>query len=132
GAGTFSGGRAKNTPPRRGTRRPAAIDAQSHFTAGATATTGPSNDSPQFTPVMTQASLVVTWDRVLADAAFDSEEHHRYGREDLAIRSTVIPLNRRGRGRKWPKTRYRRQMVRRVPQKPKRSRPPRRSPPPPP
>ena len=96
-----------------------ACDTASHFLAGATVTTGPSNDSPQFPPVMAQASLVVTWDRVLADAAFDAEEHHRYPREDLGVRSTVIPLNRRGRGREWPKTTYRRQMVKRFRKKPK-------------
>jgi transposase len=71
---------------------------------------------------MAQASLVVTWDRVLAGAALDAEEHHRYSREDLGVRSTVIPLNRRGRGRKWPKTRYRRRMVKRFRQKPQGSR----------
>src|SRR5205823_10182715 len=64
----------------------------------------------------------VTWDRVLADAAFDSEAHHRYCREELGVRATVIPLNRRNRGRKWPKTAYRRQMVRRFRKKPKGSR----------
>ena len=68
---------------------------------------------------MAQASLVVTRDRVLADAAFDSEENHRCCRQDHGIRSTVIPLNRRGRGRKWPKTTYRRQMVKRFRKKPK-------------
>src|SRR5262245_7859423 len=99
-----------------------AVDTHSHFIAGAHVTTGPSNDSPQFRPVMAQASLVVTWDRVLADAAFDSEEHHRSAREDLGVRSTVIPINPRGRGRKWPKSRYRRQMVRRFRKKPKGSR----------
>jgi transposase len=71
---------------------------------------------------MLQASLAVTWDRVLADAAFDSEDHHRYARKDLQVRSTVIPLNRRGHGRKWPKTQYRRQMVKRFRKKPKGSR----------
>jgi transposase len=68
---------------------------------------------------MAQASLVIGWDRVLADAAFDVEEHHRYAREDLGARATVIPLNRRNGGRKWPKTRYRRQMVKRFRRKPK-------------
>jgi transposase len=62
---------------------------------------------------MAQASLRVRWDRVLADAAFDSEANHRLCREELGVRSTVIPLNRRNRGRKWPKTKYRRQMKRR-------------------
>lgn len=104
------------------TKLTVACDTASHFLAGATVTTGPSNDAPQFRPTMALASLVVTWDRVLADAAFDSEDHHRYGREELGARSTVIPLNRRGHGRKWPKTRYRRQMVQRFRKKPRKSR----------
>jgi hypothetical protein len=104
------------------TKLTVAVDAGSHFLAGARVATGPSNDSPQFTPVMAQASLVVRWDRVLADAAFDSEDHHRYCRIDLGVRATVIPLNRRSRGRKWPKTRYRRQMVKRFRKKPRGSR----------
>jgi Transposase DDE domain len=90
-----------------------ACDTASHFVAGAAVSAGPSNDSPQFRPVLAQASLAVAWDRALADAAFDSEAHHRYCRQDLGVRSTVIALNRRGRGRKWPQTRYRRQMVKR-------------------
>ena len=88
-------------------------DTASHFLTAATVSLGPANDSPQFRPAMRLASLVVTWDRVLGDAAFDSEENHRYGREELGVRSTVIPLNRRNRGRKRPQTRYRRQMVKR-------------------
>jgi Transposase DDE domain len=95
------------------TKLTVATHTASHFFAGASVSAGPSNDSPQLRPVMAQASLVVAWDRVRADAAFDGEENHRYCREDLRVRATVIPLNRRGRGRKWPKTRYRRQMVRR-------------------
>jgi transposase len=54
---------------------------------------------------------------VLGDAAFDSEENPRLCREELGVRSTVIPLNRRNRGRKWPKTKYRRQMKRRFPKR---------------
>lgn len=65
------------------TKLTVACDTRSHFFAGATIATGPSNDSPQLTPVMSRASLVATWDRVLADAAFDAEEHHRYAREEL-------------------------------------------------
>jgi len=104
------------------TKLTVAVDTASHFITGATVATGPSNDAPQFTPVMAQASLVVTWDRVLADAAFDAEEHHRYAREDLGVRSTVTPLDRRAHGRKRPETKYRRGMVKRLRQKPKGSR----------
>ncbi len=118
----FSQRAGKPHTARLWTKLTVAVDTASHFLAGAAVSAGPSNDSPQFRPVMAQASLVVTWDRVLADAAFDSEGHHRYCREDLRVRATVIPLNRRNRGRKWPKTRYRRQMVRRFRKKPKGSR----------
>jgi hypothetical protein len=104
------------------TKLTVACDTASHFVTGATVTLGPANDAPQLRPVMAQASLAVAHDRVLADAAFDSEEIHRYCREELGVRSTVIPLNRRNRGRKWPKARYRRQMVRRFRKKPKGSR----------
>lgn len=100
------------------TKLTVAVDTGSHFLAGARVSTGPSNDSPQFAPVMAQASLVVGRDRVLADAAFDSEAHHRYCRDDLGVRATVIPINRRGRGRTWPKTIYRRQMVERFRKRP--------------
>jgi hypothetical protein len=94
-----------------------ACDTGSHFFTAATVSMGPGNDSPLFAPAMRQASLVVTWDRVLADAAFDSEENHRLCREDLGVRSTAIPLNRRNQGRKWPKTKYRRQMKKRFPKR---------------
>jgi len=104
------------------TKLTVAVDTRTHFITGAAVSAGPSNDSPQFPRVMAQASLVVAWDRVFADAAFDSEEHHRYARVDLGVRSTVIPLNPRGQGRKWPKTTYRRQMVKRFRKKPKGSR----------
>jgi transposase len=48
---------------------------------------------------------------VLADAAFDSEAHHRFAREELGIRSSVIPINPRGHEGE-PGGRYRSQMTR--------------------
>ena len=104
------------------TKLTVACETQSHFLAGATVSLGPANDAPQLRPVMAQAALGAAYDRVLADAAFDGEGSHRYCREELGVRSTVIPLNRRGQGRKWPRTRYRRQMVKRFRRKPKHSR----------
>lgn len=98
-----------------------ACDTHSHFIAGAAVTTGPTNDSPQFTPVLLLAALGVTWDRVLADAAFDSEAHHRFAREDLGIRSSVIPINPRGHDGE-PGGRYRSQMPRRFRSRPEGSR----------
>ena len=97
-------------------------DTASHFFTAATVSLGPANDSPQFRPALQQACLGVTWDRVLADAAFDSEENHRLAREALGVRSTVIPLNRRNQGRKRPKTRYRRQMKKRFRRRRRKSR----------
>lgn len=89
----------------------AAIDTRSHLIAGATVTRGPANDSPQFTPVLLLAALLIRWDRTLADAAFDAEAHHRQARDELGIRSSVIPINRRGNDT-GPHGRYRSQMPR--------------------
>jgi hypothetical protein len=104
------------------TKRTVACDTASHFFTAARVSLGPANDAPQFRPVMTQASLTIQYDRVLGDAAFDSEEGHRYCWEDWGVRSTVIALNRRNRRRKRPRSRYRRQMVRRFRKKPRGSR----------
>jgi hypothetical protein len=103
------------------TKLTAAVDTSSHFIAGLAVSTGPANDSPQFGPVLAQASLAVRWDRVLADAAFDSEAHHRYARDELGIRSSVIPINPRGHDGP-PGGVYRRQMARRFVPKPEGSR----------
>ena len=103
------------------TKLTAAVETRSHFPAGATVTTGPSNDSPEFRPVLLLASLAVGWDRVLADAAFDSEAHHAYAREDRGIRSSVIPINTRGHAGE-PGGKYRGQMDRRFVPKPDGSR----------
>ena len=103
------------------TKLTAGADTASHFLAGAAVTAGPSNDSPQFRPVLAQASLAVDWDRALADAAFDSEAHHAYARDELGIRSTVIPINPR-RHHAPPGGKYRSQMPRRFRPKPAGSR----------
>jgi hypothetical protein len=36
---------------------------------------------------LAQASLATAWDRVVAAAAFDSEAHHAYARDELGIRT---------------------------------------------
>ncbi len=87
-------------------------EAATHLVGGVVVTSGPSQDSPQFPAAVRQAAQQVRWDRIIADTAYDGEHNHRLCREELGIRSTVIPLNRR-RTRRWPKTRYRRQMQRR-------------------
>lgn len=62
---------------------------------------------------MRQAAALLPLARLLADAGYDAEHNHALCRERLGVRRTVIALNRRGTGRRWPRTRYRRQMKRR-------------------
>jgi hypothetical protein len=90
-----------------------ACHTESHLLAAAEVRVGPTNESPLFAELIDEAARHAQWGRVLADAAHDAERNHRVCREGWGIRSTVIPLNRRAHGRKWPKTRYRRQMVKR-------------------
>jgi len=87
----------------------AVCDTKTHLFAGCIVSRGPGNDSPEFGPAVIQASKFVQFDLLLADAAYDGEHNHRLCREELGIVETIIPLNRR-RSRKWPKTKYRREM----------------------
>jgi hypothetical protein len=89
-----------------------ACHTQSHLLAAAEARPGPTNESPLFADLIDQAVPHARWDRVLADRAYDAEPNHALCRDDYAIRSTVIPVNRRGR-RTWPRSKYRRQQRRR-------------------
>lgn len=84
----------------------------SYLWAAGEVSRGPSNDAPQFLPAVQAAAEVLALDRVLADGAYDCERHHAFCREVLGIRSTVIPVNLRGK-RSWPKFKYRRQLHRR-------------------
>jgi Transposase DDE domain len=87
-------------------------EAHTHLIGGATISWGPSQDSPQLPATVRQAATQARWERLLGDRAYDAEHNHQLCREEVGIRSTVIPLNSRG-ARKWPQTRYRRQMKRR-------------------
>lgn len=107
---------------RRFTLLTIACHTQSHLIAAAEVTVGPTNESPFFDDLVGEASQHAVWDRLLADAAYDAEDNHAAARDGYQVRSTVIPLNRRRGGRKWPQTKYRRQMVRRFRKKPKGSR----------
>ena len=82
---------------------------QSHLWAAARVGIGPSNDAPDFTPVVCAGSVSVRWACVMADAAYDSEANHRLCRETLGIARTIIPVQPR-RSRQWPRSRYRREM----------------------
>lgn len=88
-------------------------EAESPLIAGAHISLGPSQDSPQLRPTLKEATSHRRFDRLLADAAYDAEHNPVLARQPLGIRSTVIPINCRNHGRKWPKTRYRRPMRKR-------------------
>jgi transposase len=105
-------GASKSTryPIRKWPKINAIADTYSHMFIAASVSEGPSHDSPELPALLKQAAKRVTFDRLLADAGYDSEEHHRLAREEHGIRSTVIALNKRNQGQKWPKTKYRRQM----------------------
>ena len=64
---------------------------------------------------MRQAADLLALDTALADAGYDAEHNHRLCREEPGVRRSVIALNPRNTGRRWPKTPYRRAMRRRFP-----------------
>ena len=90
------------------------LETASHLFLAADVSRGPSQDSPQFKPAARAAARRCPLDTLLGDAGYDAEHNHAYGRKRLKVRSTVFALNRRGTGRKHPKTPFRRQMVRRL------------------
>src|SRR6516165_8891176 len=97
----------------------AVLETRSHLFLAAQVSRGPSQDSPQFKPTVRAACRRCAVDTLLGDGAFDAEHNHVLARQRLGIRATVFPLNRRNTGRKWPKTKFRRQMVRRFRRKPR-------------
>jgi transposase len=107
---TKKGSKSTRYPITKWPKINAIADTQSHMFIAASVSEGPSHDSPELPALLQQASRRVQFDRLLADAGYDSEEHHRLARQEHGIRSTVIALNQRNQGQKWPKTKYRRQM----------------------
>ena len=95
----------------------AVFHAATHLIAGVAIGRGPSQDSPQFPEAMRQAALNLRPRQLLADKGYDAEHNHELCRRELGIRSTVIALNPRRAGRRWPRTRYRRLMKRRFPRR---------------
>ena len=107
---TTRGGR--RVVQRRWPKLTVALDIRSHLILSARVTRGPDQDAPHLVPVVRAAVRVRRLDTVPADAGYDSEDNHATPRAKLKVRSTVIPLNRRG-TRKHPPTKYRKQMLRR-------------------
>lgn len=83
---------------------------RSHLIAGSLVGVGPSNDSPYLPAAVRQAVQHLSIDRLLADAGYDAETNHKLCREDLGIRSTVIPVNDRNTKTGMTSGRYRNQM----------------------
>jgi hypothetical protein len=106
---------------RRWPRLTAVADTRAHQFLSAAVTRGPAQDAPRRLPAVRRAVKNRPIDTLLAAAAYDAEANHATCREGLGIRSTVIALNWRG-SRKWPATKFRRQMVRRFRKKPAGSR----------
>jgi Transposase DDE domain len=90
-----------------------ACDTATHLLASACASSGPSQEAPLWLRCLRPAARRINIDRAVGDAGFDSEPNHAVARRALGIRSTVIKLNPRRTGRRWPKSKYRRQMRRR-------------------
>ena len=83
---------------------------KTHLIAGCRVTRGPSMDFPNLQKAIEQAEKYVHFDKVLADAGYDSEFNHKFCRDILNIRSTIIAYNPR-RTTKLPSSRYRREMA---------------------
>ena len=90
----------------------AVVEVHSHLILSAYVNKGPCQDSPQLRPAVRPAVARCSLDTLLGDSGYDAEHQHAGCREKRGIRLTICALNRRGQGRKRPKTRYRAQMPR--------------------
>ena len=78
------------------TRYPTAnilCDCSTHLVLGVVAGRGPGPDDPYFQPAAKQASRRAKVQTLLADAGYDSEQAHRFARDELGMR-TIIPATR--------------------------------------
>jgi len=87
-------------------------DAATHRVLAAAVDRAPTQDAPHLVPAVRAAVARAEIDTVMADAGYDSEDNHVVCRRESGVPATVIGLNGRG-SRKWPRAKYRRQMVRR-------------------
>jgi len=86
------------------------VDTASHLILAAVPSWGPAHDTPLAAPALAQACALLPLGALVADAGYDAEHVHRHSREQLGIVTTAIALNPRTRGRRWPRTPYRRAM----------------------
>ena len=102
---------------RRWTRLTIVCEHDSHLIAGATVGIGPNNDAPSLPETVCQAVEHISIEQLLADSGYDSENNHRYCREELGIPSTIIAINDRYYKGGPLQGRYRRQMKKHFPKR---------------
>ena len=86
-------------------------DQATHFYLSAKATIGPRRDTCEAPSILRASRRRVRLKRVTLDAGYDSEAVHEMIREELGAHS-LIPPKSGPKNRKWPPTKYRRQMKR--------------------
>ena len=92
------------------------IDTRTYLILSTVVDRGPLPDDIEFDQAVTAAYARQPFSELLADAGYDSEEHHRMIHQELGARSIIPPL--RGRPTMKPPTgHYRAQMHRRFPRK---------------
>src|SRR3989344_35177 len=87
-----------------------ACDTATHIITGALSLRGPSPDITHFKRLIKEMLSINPPHILLADAGYDSEESHRFAREEYTIRTIIPPLIGRKSG-KLPTGYYRRKMA---------------------
>lgn len=88
-----------------------ACDQKTHFFLSAKVSVGPRRDTCEASSILRSARRRVPLKRVTLDAGYDAEYIHALIRQELGAHSLIPPKSGR-KTRKWPPTKYRRQMKR--------------------
>ncbi len=91
-------------------------DCRSHMVLSVVPARGPGPDIKHFKKALRAALRFVRIDTIVADAGYDSEESHRFARQECGVRSIIPPTIGR-RTNKPPTGRWRRHMARRFDKK---------------
>jgi hypothetical protein len=83
---------------RRYPKLSALCDIKSHLILAAVVDRGPKPDIVEFRALLQQAALRQQFQKLLGDAGYESEDAHRFCREELGVKS-IIPTTIRGRPR---------------------------------
>ena len=90
----------------------ACVDIASHIIVSACVTVGPSRDTLEAPEALRDAHRRTRFRRIIWDGGCDSESFHRFVREELKAHS-LVPIKSGTKTRRWPPTKYRRQLKRR-------------------